>query len=116
MAPELFIRRHPAASYLFRLRQVVAKRGPYHVVHAFGRNARSSSAVAPGPAKPLKVGVLNTPANAAFGSLDDPVPEAKASLCDETSVTRTGTAGRRSKLVAGRVFRAAFCFIGKAPT
>src|SRR5438105_1160506 len=73
-------------SVLGRLRQIVAERSPDHVVHGLGRNSeRACAAVIPGPAAPRKVGVLNSPSQAAFRALGYSVPETKASLHDETS-------------------------------
>src|SRR5215472_12724434 len=63
------------------LRQVIAERGPKHVVDGLGLKAAGT-----GPSVFAEVRVLNAPAEAAFWPLVDLVPEAQSSFIDEAGI------------------------------
>src|SRR5579862_2814745 len=92
------------------LGQVVPERGPDHIIHGFGRDTASR------PALSREVGILNSPAKTAFGSLENLVPESKSSFQDEPGVSRAGAAAGRRELVRWRILCAATRVISKNGT
>src|SRR5215469_733661 len=95
------------------LRQIVAERGPDHVVHGLRRNAGPARVIVAGPPLSGEVGVLNSPAETAFRSLGNLIPEPKRSLQDEAGISRAGAASRRSQLVRRRRLTAAARVVGE---
>src|SRR5579864_9358568 len=89
------------------LRQVIAERGPNHVVNGLGLNATRA-----GPGISAEVGVLNAPAEAAMGALVDLVPEAEGSFVDEARIAGASSAAGRSRSASRDKFAAATGVVG----
>src|SRR5207302_9324336 len=79
-------------------RQVVAERGPDHVVDGLGRDV-DRAVVAARPAILLEVGVGQSPANAALRTLIDAMPESNRSFLNEADVAGAGAAAGRCELI-----------------
>src|SRR5579859_3366296 len=102
-------------STILDLRDVVAERRPDHVVHRLRRNCRRArrQPAATGPSALSKIGVLKSPAEAAFRSLIQLMPEPKGSLHDDAGVPGTGTTPGWRELIGRRILRAATRVIGE---
>src|SRR5579864_5122031 len=89
------------------LRQVIAERGPNHVVNGLGLNATRA-----GPGISAEVRVLNAPAEAAVGALVDLVPEAEGPFVDEASIPSAGSSAGRSRRASRDAFGTAAGVVG----
>ena len=70
------------------LRQVVAERRPHHVIHRVRLDTRRPrQSVAPRPAIPVEVGVLDPPLHSSLFALVELVPEAKGTFSDVPGIT-----------------------------
>ncbi len=90
-----------------RLRQVIAERGPHHVVDGLGSDARSA-----GPAGLGYVGVLDAPAHATLRTLVELVPEPESAFLDEADVARASATAGWGELVRRRILGAATAVVG----
>src|SRR4029077_11178695 len=103
--------------YCLGLRQVVAERGPDHIVDGMrGEAGGRGNAVAAGPSVAGEVRVLQTPLESALFALVDFVPKAEGGFIDVPGVARTTTPASRCPCSTWGNFQSATGVVGVGRT